>query len=60
MIGSYVGSHRIVRSYGILPTLPFGFFFFFFFFKWDSFWEDNLPKPTSPTGYQKPNNEFKS
>ena len=23
-------------------------------------WEDNPPKPTSPTGYQKPNNEMKS
>ena len=27
MVGSYVGSHRIDGSYGILP---FGFFFFFF------------------------------
>ena len=57
MVGSYVGLCRIVGSYGILP---FGLIYIYIYFKWDSFGLDNPPKPTSPTSYQKPNNELKS
>ena len=60
MVGSYVGLCRIVWD----PTDPTIwldiYIYIYIYFKWDSFGLDNPPKPTSPTSYQKPNNELKS
>ena len=61
MLGLYVGSCRITQDRRIVwdPTNP-TIWLDFFFFKWDKFRYDNPPKLTSPTGYQKTNNELKS